>query len=317
MKSINIPLCVLLLLAVGCRDLWSGFGQPNPHNCALFPSACTMEERCNLYTEVCEPWLSFDQITPSQGSSSGGIPLTLSGYGFSAESVVTFGDSVASTSELISGTELRVSLPALAGACGGISVKVARPDGLSVTREDLFSYSLANVRFMPAQPATTDPSGFAAYLAAADLDADGKSDLAAAAYDDDGVILMFGNGDGSFTRLPSIKTGLQPFHIDIGDLNGDGIFDLAVANTGAGTVSLLYGLGGRRFESTVDLANVAAMSVQILDADGNGLADLAVYTKDGKLRLWRGDGAGNFSFQGEQILHAAGGSGNYPGKADA
>lgn len=69
-------------------------------------------------------------------------------------------------------------------------------------------------------------------LALADLDGDGKLDLAIGNHDSYGVTLLLGDGSGGFARAPNsplvMKQGKDPHThgLEAGDLNGDGKIDL-------------------------------------------------------------------------------------------
>jgi len=78
-------------------------------------------------------------------------------------------------------------------------------------------------------------------IVAADFNNDGKLDLAVANYGDNTVTLLLGNGDGTFTQASGspFALGHGPYAITAADLNGDGKLDLATANLGDGTVSIL------------------------------------------------------------------------------
>ena len=67
-------------------------------------------------------------------------------------------------------------------------------------------------------------------LAIADLNGDGKLDIAVAAVTG-GVTILLGNGDGTFRSGSTITAGLGPNNNSViaADFNGDGKLDLAVA----------------------------------------------------------------------------------------
>jgi hypothetical protein len=68
---------------------------------------------------------------------------------------------------------------------------------------------------------------------------------------------------------------MGPFGISVGDLNGDGKIDLAVANSQANTVSVLLNQGGGVFAPKVDYATgLQPQAVAVGDVSGDGRADL-------------------------------------------
>ena len=73
----------------------------------------------------------------------------------------------------------------------------------------------------------------------------------------------FGSGRRLLGGLPAVETGLSPDSVAVGDLNGDGHLDLAVANTDSGTVSVILGRGDGTFAPRVDYATgISPVSVQ-------------------------------------------------------
>jgi hypothetical protein len=75
-------------------------------------------------------------------------------------------------------------------------------------------------------------------LTAADLDADGRPDLAVATYSN-AVDILRRNAGGGFTRDPSIPVAGQQSGIATGDFDGDGRADLAVSEISKYTFSVL------------------------------------------------------------------------------
>lgn len=81
-------------------------------------------------------------------------------------------------------------------------------------------------------------------VAVADLNGDGKLDLI---YSDDcaspcsvnTIEILLGNGDGTFQPPISETVGNSPQSVAVGDFNGDGRLDIAVANSADNTVTIL------------------------------------------------------------------------------
>jgi hypothetical protein len=75
-----------------------------------------------------------------------------------------------------------------------------------------------------------------------DFNGDGKLDLAVTNQGNNSVSILLGNGDGTFQNPLNpleFTTGSSPAGVAAGDFNGDGRLDLAVANFGSSTVSIM------------------------------------------------------------------------------
>jgi hypothetical protein len=165
-------------------------------------------------------------------------------------------------------------------------------------------------------PRTFDSGAFRpSSVLVGDFNGDGNLDLALGngiddlGYGENGTVLL-GTGDGSFQAARVFRTdGTDPEAMAVGDFNGDGICDLAVAgpNTVLGTIgSVLLSNGDGSFQAPLpfwfpDQPHPTSMAVG--DFNGDGTLDLAVtndYFNTVSVLLGTGDG----SFYGIQDFAA-------------
>jgi|GEM_PF-1963559 len=94
------------------------------------------------------------------------------------------------------------------------------------------------------------------------------------------VTVLLNNGNrvnNSFTVSGTYNVGRLPYQAAIGDLNGDGIPDIAVTNYGANTVSILWGTGNGTFTAGPTLnTGTNPYGIAIGDFAHNGRPDIAV-----------------------------------------
>jgi hypothetical protein len=167
--------------------------------------------------------------------------------------------------------------------------------------------------FAPAPSVSLTGPGLGTFVALADLDLDGKMDLAVVKifgssvmgplFPENAVVIYRGNGDGTFQIPPlTIETGGQTnarIALAIGDFNRDGKPDLAINNNHSGDVSVVlqnsvgpFGFGSPTFYPT----GFNASDVAVGDFNGDGKLDLAVPNASAaNLSILLGNGNGTFA----------------------
>ena len=133
-------------------------------------------------------------------------------------------------------------------------------------------------------------------LAIGDFDGDDLLDLLIADFIGT-VSIARGLGGGTFNALLSIGVGNLPNAMAKGDLNRDGHLDVATANWGGDTVSILLSRGGGRFDVAPAYTTGACCpsSLVVEDFDGDGHVDLAESNfPDKSISILRGLGDGEF-----------------------
>ena len=111
-------------------------------------------------------------------------------------------------------------------------------------------------------------------LALGDFNGDGLPDIAVA---EEGIVILLGNGGGSFTVGSVNVAGDDPNDVEMGDFNGDGIADLVNANGPDNTISVFIGNGNGTFQPQM-VYNVdnTPISITVADINGDGKQDIAV-----------------------------------------
>jgi FG-GAP-like repeat len=153
-------------------------------------------------------------------------------------------------------------------------------------------------------------------IVAGDFNGDGKLDLAAMENDGYDVLVMLGNGDGTFTALAPIQVGSpQQVAVDlaVADFNGDAVLDLIVdvdwiQYNAPSTFDVFLGNGDGTFQQTPEYTTAVESGGNVAaDFNGDDKVDLAncnaygtpfaTYSLD-SVSLGNGDGTFDFNPNG-------------------
>lgn len=157
---------------------------------------------------------------------------------------------------------------------------------LSVLRNTSVKGSVTQSSFAPKVdfPTATNPLS----VAVADFDGDNKVDLALANYGSNSLSIFRNTSTsgsitpGSLAPKIDFAVGTNPYTVAVGDLDGDGKTDVAVANVNSATVSIFRNVStsgsitSSSLAPKVDLTTTRPSGVAIGDLDGDGKPDLAV-----------------------------------------
>jgi hypothetical protein len=196
--------------------------------------------------------------------------------------------------------DLAITNPGISGTGNRVSILLGQPDG---------SFQAAPLVTVGRAPTA---------IVSADLNSDGRPDLAVANDLDGTVSILLGGGDGTFQTAPTVLVGRNPLAMAAADLNSDGCIDLIVVNTNQnplsqpGSISILLGQCDGTFRVAPEVTvGERPGSVAVGDLNGDGLLDLAVANAFGNpMSILLGNGDGTFkaapdvAVSGEEVVMA-------------
>ena len=233
--------------------------------------------------QLCFSQPTITSFSPTSGPV--GTVVTITGTNFSsviANNKVWFG-GVKATISAASATSLTVTVPTGAAY-----------QPISVNTNSLIAWS--SYPFIVTFAGGNDfvPNSFASkvdfvtginpqYVLSADIDGDGKLDIVTANYGSNSISIFKNTGSPgviSFAAKTDFTTGTNPETFAIGDIDGDGKPDIAVANYNSNTISVFKNTsiaGTVSFALKVDyITGTGPYGVAIKDIDGDGKPDIAV-----------------------------------------
>lgn len=148
-------------------------------------------------------------------------------------------------------------------------------------------------------PATTFEGGGSGEwsLGAADMNGDLILDLVIGTRGSQTMIVMTGNGNGTFTQASSRSCDGRTWMLALGDLNGDRTFDVGTANSTDNRVAVMFGDGAGAFSAAVRYsADAFPLATDFGDLDGDGDLEWINSSYSGDWWLYANNGAGVFSF---------------------
>lgn len=138
------------------------------------------------------------------------------------------------------------------------------------------------------------PSAATGAVAQGDFNGDGNPDFVIANPLVNSISLYLGNNTSTFALASSHSVGTTPGAMPIalttGDFDNDGKIDVAVANAGEPTITVLFGTGFGAFGTVVNLTSTAnPVAVAAGDFDNDGFVDLTAITSTGTLNQFNWD----------------------------
>jgi uncharacterized repeat protein (TIGR01451 family) len=231
-------------------------------------------------------------IVPADLNGDGRLDLAVSDFGAGALVFLGLGDG-------------RFNATALSGVIGTGGLDVGDFDGdgkqdmalgrraLSGSATEVLVYRGNGAgAFAPPVIWTVPSLLFPRGAVAADLDGDGRDDLAVADQFGDAVAVLMGSPGLAQSLRGPYPAGDGAVDVDAGDVDGDGRLDLVTACI-SGFATVLIGDGGGGFGAPLTLEGPAQTTfVSLADLDGDGRLDLAA--SGWNLWLRSGNGMGGF-----------------------
>ncbi len=195
---------------------------------------------------------------------------------------------------------------------GTISILAGNGDGTFVAEQSSPCTLPSCIALPGVTTGSTTMSTTPSAIVTGDFNDDGFQDIAVTDEANNRVIILLGNGDGTFqTPFKSYPTGSKPVALVAQDFDGDNQPDLGVVNQGDGTVTILLGnsvngvqdgtFGTPPHQTKIPAVGAlpSAIATGEFNINNNANVGLAVTNSgDGTVSILLGNGDGTFGTQG-------------------
>jgi hypothetical protein len=132
-------------------------------------------------------------------------------------------------------------------------------------------------------------SAAANQIVAADFNKDGHLDVAVSEINGSNVVVILGNGNGTFQAPRTNALPAQGWGLAVGDVNGDGVPDIVATSPSIGGVTVFLGKGDGNF-TPVNNPLSGTLPTANADVPGGGCTAITLgdFNKDGKLDIAAG-----------------------------
>jgi hypothetical protein len=153
--------------------------------------------------------------------------------------------------------------------------------------------------FLPAVRYPIDQGSYLADVAVGEVrTGTGLLDIVATDVAKNQIVVLPGNGDGTFQAGHAFPAGFEPYGLALGDFDGDGTLDVVVANPLTNQVNVLLGNGDGTFQPFQSYpAGPGPFAIAVADVNGDGIPDLIAVnasSTDGTISVLLGNGDGSF-----------------------
>lgn len=165
--------------------------------------------------------------------------------------------------------------------------------------DELFYYQgSGNGTFTQGEASYNEMGGIPGWLAEGDFNGDGILDIAMYPSNGQQVIILLGNGDGTLSLAPTQPntTLVSSQFAAVADFNGDGILDIAFADSGSTALTVLLGNGDGTFTQKMGETDIGQTTTYVTTADlnGDGKLDLILVGSADSILILLGNGDGTF-----------------------